>query len=46
MYHDLSYGGAHKMLLDKSETYTVKGGNADLRHYKVNPIVETENSLF
>jgi IS1 family transposase len=33
MYQDLSYWGAHKMLLDKSETYSVEGGNADLRHY-------------
>jgi hypothetical protein len=33
MYQDLSYWGNHKMLKDKSETYSVEGGNADLRHY-------------
>jgi IS1 family transposase len=33
MYQDLSYWGTHKMLKDKSETYSVEGGNADLRHY-------------
>ena len=33
MYQDLSYWGNHRMLKDKSETYTVEGGNADLRHY-------------
>ncbi len=33
MYQDLSYWGTHKMLLDKSETYSVEGSNADLRHY-------------
>lgn len=33
MYQDLSYWGNHRMLKDKSETYSVEGGNADLRHY-------------
>ena len=33
MYQDLSYWGTHTMLKDKSETYSVEGGNADLRHY-------------
>ena len=33
MYQDLSYWGNHKMLKDKSETYSVEGGNTDLRHY-------------
>ena len=33
MYQDLSYWGKHRMLKDKSETYSVEGGNADLRHY-------------
>lgn len=33
MYQDLSYWGSHRMLKDKSETYSVEGGNTDLRHY-------------
>ena len=33
MYQDLSYWGNHRMLKDKSETYSVEGANADLRHY-------------
>ena len=33
MYQDLSYWGNHEMLKDKSETFSVEGGNADLRHY-------------
>ncbi len=33
MYQDLSYWGNHTMLKDKSETYSVEGGNADIRHY-------------
>jgi IS1 family transposase len=33
MYRDLSYWGTHTMLRDKSQTYSVEGGNADLRHY-------------
>ena len=33
MYQDLSYWGRHKMLKDKSQTYSVEGSNADLRHY-------------
>jgi len=32
-YQNLSYWGAHTMLRDKSETYSVEGGNADLWHY-------------
>ncbi len=30
MYQDLSYWGNHTMLKDKSQTYSVEGGNADL----------------
>lgn len=33
MYQDLSYWGNHRMLKDKSETYSVEGGNADSRYY-------------
>jgi IS1 family transposase len=33
MYQDLSYWGNHKMLKDKFQTYSVEGGNADIRHY-------------
>lgn len=33
MYQDLSYWGNHEMLKDKSETYSVEGGNSDIRHY-------------
>jgi IS1 family transposase len=33
MYQDLSYWGTYTMLKDKSETYSVEGSNADLRHY-------------
>jgi len=33
MYRILSYWGKHTMLKDKSQTYSVEGGNADLRHY-------------
>ncbi len=34
-YQALVYGveATHTALLDKSETYSVEGGNADLRHY-------------
>jgi insertion element IS1 protein InsB len=33
-YANLVYGEArYTAVLDKSETYTVEGGNADLRHY-------------
>ena len=32
-YGDLCYWGEHTMLSNKSETYTVEGTNADLRHY-------------
>jgi insertion element IS1 protein InsB len=32
-YGDLCYWGAHTMMTDKSETYSVEGTNADLRHY-------------
>jgi insertion element IS1 protein InsB len=32
-YGDLCYWGEHVMLHDKSETYSVEGTNADLRHY-------------
>lgn len=34
LYDRLSYRrGSHLSLADKSETYSVEGGNADLRHY-------------
>ncbi len=34
LYDSLSYRrGYHLSLADKSETYSVEGGNADLRHY-------------
>lgn len=33
MYQDLSYCGNHPMLTDKSQTFSVEGGNSDLRHY-------------
>jgi IS1 family transposase len=34
LYDSLSYRrGCHLSLADKSETYAVEGGNADLRHY-------------
>jgi IS1 family transposase len=33
MYQDLSCWGNHTMLKDKSETYSVEGTNADLKHY-------------
>jgi IS1 family transposase len=33
MYQGLSYWGNHRMLKDKSHTYSVEGGNADIRHY-------------
>ena len=34
LYDSLSYRrGYHLSLSDKSETYSVEGGNADLRHY-------------
>lgn len=33
MYQDLSYWGNHRMLKDKRETFSVEGGNADIRHY-------------
>lgn len=33
-YATLVYGDAtYRAVLDKSQTYTVEGGNADLRHY-------------
>jgi insertion element IS1 protein InsB len=32
-YGDLCYWGVHTMIYDKSETYSVEGTNADLRHY-------------
>ena len=34
IYHGLGYfPGFHYAIRDKSETYSVEGGNADLRHY-------------
>jgi insertion element IS1 protein InsB len=32
-YRELSYWGKHTAMWDKSETYSVEGTNADLRHY-------------
>jgi insertion element IS1 protein InsB len=32
-YGDLCYWGPHTMMTNKSETYSVEGTNADLRHY-------------
>ena len=32
-YAELSYWGTHTSMRDKSETYSVEGANADLRHY-------------
>jgi len=32
-YKGVAYGGEHQAHLDKTETYTVEGVNADLRHY-------------
>jgi insertion element IS1 protein InsB len=32
-YGSLCYWGRHVMMPDKSETYSVEGTNADLRHY-------------
>jgi IS1 family transposase len=32
-YFDLCYWGAHAVAPGKSETYSVEGTNADLRHY-------------
>lgn len=32
-YGSLCYWGEHVMMHDKSETYSVEGTNADLRHY-------------
>ena len=33
VYQDLSYSGTHFLMPDKSQTYSVEGVNADLRHY-------------
>lgn len=33
MYRDISYWGKHVVAPGKSQTYTVEGVNADLRHY-------------
>ncbi len=32
-YRELSYWGAHTSMYNKSQTYSVEGVNADLRHY-------------
>jgi insertion element IS1 protein InsB len=32
-YRELCYWGEHTSMYDKSETYSVKGDNAELRHY-------------
>ncbi len=32
-YKELSWWGVHKAMYDKSETYSVEGDNAELRHY-------------
>ncbi len=33
LYDTIGYPGAHKSLSDKSETYSLEGDNAELRHY-------------
>ena len=34
VYQDLAYGtGIHRAMSDKSQTYSVEGDNAELRHY-------------
>ena len=32
-YRELCWWGTHKAMYDKSETYSVEGDNAELRHY-------------
>jgi insertion element IS1 protein InsB len=32
-YRELCWWGAHQAMYDKSETYSVEGDNAELRHY-------------
>ncbi len=32
-YRELSWWGTHQAMYDKSQTYSVEGTNADLRHY-------------
>ncbi len=32
-YRDLCWWGAHQSMHDKSQTYSVEGDNAELRHY-------------
>jgi IS1 family transposase len=32
-YRELCWWGAHQSMYDKSQTYSVEGTNADLRHY-------------
>ena len=32
-YRELCYWGEHRAMYDKSETYSVEGDNAELRHY-------------
>lgn len=32
-YRELCWWGAHQAMYDKSQTYSVEGTNADLRHY-------------
>jgi insertion element IS1 protein InsB len=33
IYRELCWWGAHQAMYDKSETYSVEGDNAELRHY-------------
>jgi IS1 family transposase len=32
-YRELCWWGKHTLMYDKSQTYSVEGTNADLRHY-------------
>lgn len=36
-YRELCWWGSHTSMYDKSETYSVEGTNADLRHYLARP---------
>jgi IS1 family transposase len=33
LYHSAVYAGVHQAMPDKSQTYSVEGDNAELRHY-------------
>lgn len=36
-YRELCWWGTHRAMYDKSQTYSVEGTNAELRHYLVVP---------